>query len=110
MGKVTGVFLPLGTHKFMWREAAQGLEPFGVVVGQQKGLQVLVELLRGLIVEALNGGLFKRAIHPFDLAIGPGVLGLGEAMIDVGLGASQLEAMGPDRLAALEGQLDLRDR
>jgi uncharacterized membrane protein len=32
-------------------------------------------------VEALNGGLFERAIHPFDLTIGPGVSWLGQTML-----------------------------
>ena len=43
---------------------------------------MLVELLRRLIVEALDGGFFQRAIHPLDLAIGPRVSGLGQAMLD----------------------------
>ena len=34
------VFLPLGAYGFVERQPAQGFEAFGVVVGQQKGLQV----------------------------------------------------------------------
>jgi hypothetical protein len=29
----------------------------------------------------------EGSVHPLDLAVGPGMLGLGEAMIEVGLGA-----------------------
>lgn len=42
MGKVNRVFLPLGADKFVRGEAAQGLAPFGVIVGQPKGLQMVV--------------------------------------------------------------------
>ena len=63
-----------------------------------------------LAVEAFDGRLFDGLVHPLDLAVGPGMLGLCEAMIGVGLDAGQLEAMGPDRLAALKCQLDLGDR
>lgn len=64
-----------------------------MVIGQQKGLQVLVELLRRLIVEALDGGLFQRAIHPFDLAVGPGVSGLGQAMLDAIFAANAVKTV-----------------
>ena len=37
----------------------------------------------GFIVEALDGRILDGAVHPLDLAIGPGVLGLGQTMIDV---------------------------
>src|SRR6266404_2453799 len=33
-------------------------------------------------MEAVNGGLCDVAIHTFDLSVGPGMPGLGEAMID----------------------------
>jgi len=33
-------------------------------------------------MEAVNGGLFDGAIHTFDLSVGPGMPGLGEAVID----------------------------
>jgi hypothetical protein len=36
---------------------------------------------------ALHGGHFDRAVHAFDLAVGPGVAGLGEAVLDAVLGA-----------------------
>ena len=31
---------------------------------------------------AFDGGLLDRAVHPFDLAVGPGMPDLGEAMFD----------------------------
>ncbi|GAA4355643.1 hypothetical protein GCM10023185_18670 [Hymenobacter saemangeumensis] len=59
MSKDSRVLLPLNTDKVVWGEPTQGLQALGVVKGQQKGLQVLVELLRGLVVVALDGSLFN---------------------------------------------------
>ena len=84
MGRVTGkdgwVCLPLGTDEFVRREAAQGLEPFGVMVVQQKGLQVLVAFLRRLVVETLDGRFFNRAVRALDRAVRPRVGRLGQAV------------------------------
>lgn len=48
----------------------------------------------GVVVVTANGSLFDGAIHALDLAIGPGMLGLGETVIDVILSAGEFEAMG----------------
>lgn len=37
---------------------------------------------RGCVVIALDGGLFQRPIHAFDLAVRPGMIGLGQATLD----------------------------
>ena len=51
-----------------------------MVICQQKGLQVLVQLVRGLVVMQANGGLFQRAVEALHLPVGPGVgLRLSEA-------------------------------
>jgi hypothetical protein len=44
-----------------------------VVVGQQKGLQVSVEFVSILVMEALHGRLFNGAIHALNLPVGPRV-------------------------------------
>lgn len=61
-----------------------------------------------LVVEAFDSGVFEGAVHALELAIGPGMLGLGQAMIDVVLGAGVLEGMRPEQFATLDGQLDFR--
>ena len=48
---------------------------------------------------AVNSGLFDRAVHAFDLAIGPGMLDLGQPVINVMVGASTLESMAPEQLS-----------
>ena len=52
-----------------------------MVVGQQKGLQVLVEFLGALVVEALDGSFLNRAVHALDLAVRPRVRWFGQAVL-----------------------------
>ena len=62
------------------------------------------------VVEAFDGRLLDGAVHPFDLAIRPRVVGLGEAMLDVVCTADHVEAhrTREDRVsvARLLGELD----
>lgn len=44
------------------------------------------QLIVGFVVEAFDGGVFDRAVHAFDLAVGPRVIGLGQPVLNaVGL-------------------------
>lgn len=81
--------------KFVGCFAPQALEAFAVVVGEQKGLQVLVELFSRLVVVALPGGFFWGGVEALDLAIGPGAGGLGEAVLDAVFVAHAVEDMPP---------------
>jgi hypothetical protein len=105
-----GLFCPDLADVFVGREALQGLQPASEVEGVNEVAEVAAQLIVGLVVEALDRRLLDGPVHPLDLAVGPGVLWLGQAMIDVGLCAGQLEGMGPEQLATLDGQLDLRNR
>ena len=60
-----------------WGVSPQGLQALGVAVGQQEGLQVLIEFVGGLVVVALDGGFFAGAVHALNLA---GVCRLGEVV------------------------------
>jgi hypothetical protein len=51
------------------REAAQRLEPTGMVVGVHEELQVDAELLMTVVVVAPDGRLFDGAVHPLDLSV-----------------------------------------
>ena len=44
-------------------------------------------------MKAFNRGLFQRAVHPFDLAVGPGMGRLREALLNVPLIAELVERM-----------------
>ena len=43
---------------------------------------MLFQVLVGLVVILLHGGLFEGAVHAFHLPIGPGMVGFGESMVD----------------------------
>ena len=73
-------------------------------MGSQLGMAV--------IVIAFDGGLLDCPVHPFDLAIGPGMLDFGKPVLDPVLIAAQIEhvrhtgrsrALGVSRR---EGELD----
>ena len=42
----------------------------------------MLELPVGLVVIPSDGRLLQRSVHPFDLAVGPGVVGPGETVLD----------------------------
>ena len=79
----------------------------GVVIGQQKGLQVLVELLRDLIVVALDDGFFDGVVHALDLVVGPRARWLGQPVLHLVCAADTVEAL-PTRqkLVRLRRELD----
>ena len=49
------------------------------------------ELLVAVIVVVLDRGFLDGAVHAFDLAVGPGMLHLGEAMVDAVFLATPVE-------------------
>jgi hypothetical protein len=66
---------------------------------------VFIELLRGLVVVAQHGGFLARAIQAFDLAIGPRVGRLGEAVLDAKLAADAVKAVpAGEPLVRLQGE------
>ena len=80
---------------FVGRENFKGLEPLGEVVGADEVGEVAAQLVVGVVVEALDCGLLDGAVHPLDLAVGPGMPGLSQAMIDIVAGAGHVEGMSP---------------
>ena len=59
-----------------------------------KSREVGFELLVAVVVVALDGGFLDRAVHPLDLAIGPGMLDLGQAVLDAVFPAAHVEHVG----------------
>src|SRR3546814_19910249 len=62
--------------RFVRREAAQGIQAAGEVVGGDKVAELLPELVGVGVVEALDGRALDRAAHPLDLAVVQGCRGL----------------------------------
>src|ERR1700732_1736303 len=67
---------------FVGREALEGLESSGEVIGCDEVGQVRFELLVVVVEEALPRGFLDGAVHPFDLSVGPGMVRLGEPVLD----------------------------
>ena len=98
MVNCSGSFVQAPAEVFVGRETFQGLEPLGEVVGADEVGEVAAQLVVGGVVEALDCGLLDGAVHPLDLAVGPGMLGLSQAMIDIVAGAGHVEGVSPERL------------
>lgn len=100
-------FCPDGADVFVGCKPLEGLESSGEVIGADEVGEMLPEVFVGFVVEALDGGFLEGTVHAFDLAIGPGVLGLGQTMVNIGLGTGELEGMSAEEFSALERQLNL---
>ena len=84
-------------HVVVRRKAAEGLEPAREVVGYHEVREVGAKLVMVLVVEAFDRRFLDGTVHSLDLAIGPRVVWLREAVLDtVGL-ANHVEAHGPGR-------------
>ena len=64
---------------------------FGEVVGLDEGQDVGPESLEVGVMEGLDGGFLDGAVHPLGLAVGPGMIGLGELVLDAVLAADAVE-------------------
>jgi hypothetical protein len=107
MFEALGFFCPGCADLFVGCKSFEGLESSGEVVGIYEVGEMFSEVLVSLVVEALDGGFFERAIHAFDLAVGPRVFWFGEAVVDVGFGAGELEGMSAEAFSVLESEFDL---
>lgn len=103
-----GLICPAFADVFIGRETLEGFEPFGEVVGRDEVGEVFAQLVVVLVVEAFDGCFLDRPVHPLDLAVGPGVLGLSGSVIDVVSGACQFEGMGTEAFAVGDSLLDQR--
>ena len=93
-----------------WGVSPQGLQAPGVVVGQQEGLQVLIEFVGGLVVEALDGGFFAGTVYALNLAVGPGVCRLDEAVRHAVFSADLGKAVQAADAVALKAAVQRRPR
>ena len=58
-------------------------EVLGEGVGHDKGHDLHHERTEPDVVEGLDVGMADGAVHPLGLAVGPGMIGLGQPMLDV---------------------------
>lgn len=55
---------------------------------------MLPQLVMIVVVEPFDGRVLDRTVHTFDLTVGPGMVDLGEAMIDAVFPPAHREYMG----------------
>ena len=67
---------------FVRCQTFQGLEATPIIVGVQKISEMAFELLVAVVVVALNSRFFDCSVYALDLTIGPGMLDLGESVLN----------------------------
>ena len=60
-----------------------------------------------IVMIGADGSLLDGAVPALNLAVGPGMMGLGETVIDVVAGAGCLKGMGTEEFATLPAALDV---
>jgi len=83
--------LPGLADSFVGCEASERLQSAPGIVGSDEVVEVLPKLVVIVIVVALDRSVLDSAVHPLDLAVGPGVLRFGEPVFNVVLGAGEFE-------------------
>jgi len=74
---------------FEGREGLEGLQPPPIIIGIDEVGEMRFELRVAVIVVPFDGGLLDRPVHPFDLAVGPWMFDLGDAVLDYFAGQSR---------------------
>jgi len=88
---------PYVTDVFEGCEAFESFEPPPIIIGVDEVVKVGVELPRALVMRACDGGILDRPVQAFHLAIGPGMLDLGAAVLNPVFLAAHVEQMGDVR-------------
>ena len=73
---------PSFADELVGRKAVEGLEPSGEVAGGDEVVETPNELAVQLVMISLDCRVLDRPVHPLDLSVGPGMIGLGQSMFD----------------------------
>jgi len=76
-------FCPAFSDEFVGREPFEHLESAREIVSLDEVSEVLSKLFEIIVVEASDCSFLDGSIHPLDLPVGPGMVGLGKAMLDI---------------------------
>ena len=82
-----GLFCPAFADEVVRREAAKRLEATAEIVRGDEVAEMDLELVVIVRVEALDGRFLDGSVHSLDLPIRPGMLHLGQSMLDAVLPA-----------------------
>jgi hypothetical protein len=111
-GKSVWLGCPYCADVFEGCEALEGLQPPPIIVGIDEVVKVGSQLRVAIVMVSLDGCFLDCSVHPFDLAVGPWVLDLGEPVFDPVFVAAHVEHMGHPcgcravGVARREGELD----
>lgn len=72
----------------------------GEVVGADECQNMSLEAFEVFVVERFDGCVLHGSVHPLGLAVGPGMIGLCEAVLDSVIDADAIEDMGPEEAPA----------
>ena len=81
-GKSVWSLSPEFAEVFVGREAFEGLESSGEVVGPEEVCQVRFEWVVSMVKVAFYGGIFDGSVPTFDLTVGPWMVGFSQPMLD----------------------------
>jgi hypothetical protein len=100
-GKSCWLLLPALTDVLIGGESLQRFEALREIIGHRESMQMFLQVVMSLVVIHLHVGFFACAVHAFHLAIGPGMVGFGEPMVDAMLMADAIEDIVEGVLIAL---------
>ena len=72
-------------------ESFEGLQSPSEIVRADEVGEMPAELIMAVVVVAFDGRVLDGSVHPFDLTVGPGMVDLGEAVLDVVLATAHGE-------------------
>jgi hypothetical protein len=79
-GQAFWLFVPALTDIVIGGKPFEGFQSFGEVISHQERVEVLLQVLRGLIIVFFDHGVLARSIHMLHLAIRPGMQGFGQPL------------------------------
>ncbi len=68
---------------FIGCEALEGFEPPGEVIGHHEAVEMGLQLFMRVVVIPFYSRFLDGSVHALDLPVRPGMVGLGEAVLDV---------------------------
>ena len=87
----SGFDCPSFADELVGCEAFEDLQSPSEIVGADEVGEMPAELIMAVVVVAFDGRVLDGSVHPFDLTVGPGMVDLGEAVLDVVLAAAHGE-------------------
>ena len=86
-----GFICPAFTDEFIWREPFERLQSVPVIVGIDEVIKVLFQLVMIVVVIPFDRCFLDRAVHAFNLGIGPGVFDFCQPMINALFGTDTVK-------------------